>query len=80
MKVKSIKGTRSTATVLFEDNKAIVLTGELTTEPKFYADISSIKKWEPPFENDLITEEIKKDIIKSVEDHSKTAEVKVVFD
>jgi hypothetical protein len=80
MQVKSIKGTRSTATVLFEDSKAIVLTGELTTEPKFYADISSIKKWKPPFESDLTTEEVKKDIIKSVEEHSKTIEVKVVFD
>lgn len=51
MKVKSIKGTRSTVVILFEDDKNIVLTGELTTEPKFYADISSINKWGSPFDN-----------------------------
>lgn len=62
------------------DNKKIIVNGEVTTTPVFYADINSFKKWESPFENILITEEEKKRIIKLIEEESKNSKVPVVFD
>lgn len=42
-------------------NKAVKVSRELTFSPQvFYADLSSLKKWEPPFDNELLTEIEKK--------------------
>jgi len=79
MNVKNIKGTRSTIEVEI-DNKQIIITGELTTTPIFYADIDSIKNWEPPYEQEPITENEKKEIISSIEKASKKGKIPVVFD
>jgi hypothetical protein len=79
MRINEIIGlTRGTIKVKI-DNKEIFITGELTMD-KFYADLLSIKKWEPPFENDVITESIKKDIVSSIERETKNAEIPIVFD
>ncbi|MDR6969175.1 16S rRNA G966 N2-methylase RsmD [Flavobacterium arsenatis] len=80
MKVKKITGTRDAVRIEFEDAKILLLTGELTITPEFYADIFSIIKWDPPFENEIITEDIKKQIIKSVEDYNKSTEIPIIFD
>lgn len=79
MNVKNINGTRSTIEVEI-DNKQIIITGELTTTPIFYADIDSIKNWEPPYEQEPITENEKKEIISSIEKASKKGKIPIIFD
>lgn len=80
MKIKKITGTRDSVRIEFEDAKILHLTGELTITPEFYADIFSITKWDPPFENEIITEDVKKQIVKSVEDYNKRTEIPIIFD
>jgi len=79
MRVNGIRGTRSHIYVDIED-KTICITGELTLTPAFYADISSIKHWESPFENKTIDEEMKEQIIKAIIDYTKDKEVKIYFE
>jgi hypothetical protein len=74
-----ISGTRSHIIVQF-DHRSVKITGELTTTPVFYADIISIKNWEPPYESVAITEKEKEEIIKRVTEETKDKEVKIVFD
>jgi hypothetical protein len=62
------------------NEKSILITGELTITPIFYADISSIKKWDPPYENEEIDDSTRNDIIESIENYTKEAKVKVLFD
>ncbi|TWP23457.1 hypothetical protein ETU10_06930 [Apibacter muscae] len=63
------------------DNKKMVLTGEGTTTPAFYADIKSMKNWEPPYENEKITELEKQEIIKVIEQMSqKQGEIPIYFE
>lgn len=74
-----VYGTRSYIIVEY-DHRAIKISGELTTEPAFYADISSISNWEPPYESIIVTEEEKQDLIKKVVEVTKSHEVRVYFD
>lgn len=80
MKVIKINGTRDTIRIEFEDAKILHLTGELTITPEFYADVFSINKWDPPFQNEIITEGVKNQIIKSIEDYNKSTKIPVIFD
>ncbi|OJX32931.1 MAG: hypothetical protein BGO86_13170 [Chryseobacterium sp. 36-9] len=80
MKIEYSILTPSKMKVTVDDKREIYISGEGTTEPKFYADIISIKKWEPPFDNEEITEELKNQIIKTIEKESKKRKVPVVFD
>ena len=63
-------------------DKKIRIMGELSAGPNyvFYAYINSFNKWEHPFENRLITEEEKQEIIKLVTEKSKDAKVKIIFE
>jgi len=61
------------------NEKKIVINGELTTTPIFYADIISIVKWETP-DNERINEIDKKEIIEFITNDSKTKKVKIIFD
>lgn len=79
MNIKSIKGTRSAIEVEI-DNKQIIITGELTTTPVFYADINSIKHWKPPYENEIITATERNEIIQAIERESKNKKVPIIFD
>lgn len=60
--------------------KRLLLTGEATTAPMFYADISSIKNWEPPHENISVTDAEKREIIRVVTAKSKESKVPIIFD
>ena len=63
------------------NNKVVKISGELTTTPAFYADINSIKNWEPPFQDIAITEEEKAEIIRrATEESQKEGHVKIYFD
>lgn len=79
MIVTKISGTRSYILVEF-DHRSIKILGELTTSPTFYADFNSIKKWEPPFDFEEITEEKKQQLVNAVLDYSANKELKIHFD
>ena len=74
-----IIGSRSYIIVDY-DHRNIKIIGELTTTPIFYADIASIKKWEPPFDNIEVTEKGKVNIIQRITDETKNKELKIIFD
>ena len=72
--------TRSKMLVEF-GNKKLYIQGEATMTPAFYADINSIKSWEPPFENIEISEEEKAELIKKItEESQKEGRIKIIFD
>ena len=71
-------GTRSYILVEF-DHRTVKISGELTSTPAFYASISSIKNWEPPFENIEITDEEKKQIVERVSNEDN-GELKIIFE
>lgn len=68
--------------ILKYKGKSMHILGEgiISEQPTFYAYINSMNKWEPPFENILITEEEKQEIIKLVTAKSKNDKVKIVFE
>ena len=70
--------TRSFILVEF-DHRTVKISGELTSAPAFYASISSIKNWEPPFENIEITDEEKKQIVERVSKENR-GELKIIFE
>jgi len=74
-----ITGTRSYILVEF-DYRTIKIAGELTTVPAFYADINSIKNWESPYDNIIITEEEKKEIIKRILQETEDKAFKIYFE
>ena len=71
--------TPSKMEVKYEGKKMLV-TGEITIAPIFYADISSMKKWEPPYESIFITEFERDEIIEGITSKSKKTKIPVVFD
>lgn len=64
--------------IVFNEKK-VVISGELTTSPVFYADILSLVKWEMP-DNKYISEEEIIEIIEFITYDSSTQKVKVLFD
>lgn len=74
-----ITGDRSTIWVEI-NGKIVKIEGELTTTPAFYAEANSIKNWEFPFENILISSKEKEEIIQKIEEYSKKTKVKIIFD
>lgn len=62
------------------EGKSLIITGELTTTPIFYADINSIKKWEYPHNEIIINDEERENIIKQIQEKTKDAVVKIIFD
>ncbi|MDM1044322.1 hypothetical protein HX004_05645 [Myroides sp. 1354] len=80
MKVEYSILTPSTMKIIVDNKKEMYIQGEGTTEPKFYADIDSIKNWEPPYEQEPITENEKKEIISSIEKASKKGKIPIIFD
>ena len=71
---------RSCIKVLTDEGKEIIIQGELTLTPKFYADFSSINKWESPFENEVFSEQMKKKLAYQIINESLSTEVPVVFE
>ncbi len=71
--------SRGCMLVKYGDRQAKI-SGELTFTPVFYADIKSIKNWEPPYENIPVTEEEKAEIIKRITEETKDKKLKIYFD
>ncbi|MFY9307570.1 MAG: Imm74 family immunity protein [Bacteroidia bacterium] len=60
-------------------NRNALISGELTFEPPvFYADLNSFKNWNPPFDNETISEDEKKKIINYI--MSINSPTKIVFE
>ena len=74
-----ITGTRSYILVEY-DYRTLKIEGELTATPAFYADKNSIKFWEKPHDNILITEEEKDEIIDKIIEESKNTGLKIYFE
>ena len=62
------------------NGKKLHISGEITTTPAFYADISSIKYWEPPNEKDEVSNEEKEEIIKVISAKSMSRNIRVFFE
>lgn len=61
------------------DGKSLIITGELTTTPIFYANINSIEYWEFPY-NKKVTEEEKQKIINIITEETKNSAIRIIFD
>jgi predicted transport protein len=73
-----ITGTRSTVTIE-ENGKKLILSGELTTEPSFYADRDSIQYWVTENGKISITEEEKLDLINRIIEESRKCNFTINF-
>ena len=62
------------------DGKILFIQGEATITPAFYAEIASIKHWEKPYEEVVISEDEKRKIINKVIEKTKNGPIKVYFD
>lgn len=80
MKVTKFEGLGRGLIKVWFDDKSILISGELTMTPKFYADIFSIKNWEYPFDKEEITDKKRIEIINAIEDFSKKGKIPVVFE
>lgn len=74
-----ITGTRS-ALIIDTEGKTLIIKGELTVAPAFYADSDTIGYWEPPYDDIKISDEEKLRIIDEVKKYNETQEVKVIFE
>lgn len=64
-----------------KDDKKIIIRGEATLAPAFYADVKSIVKWEPPYDKEEISEQEKTELIqKIIEESLKEDRIRVYFD
>ena len=63
------------------DNKSVIISGEVTIIPVFYADMNSFCNWNYPFDKEKITEIEKKEIIDFITiDSCRDGETKIIFD
>jgi hypothetical protein len=74
-----ITGTRSTVTIE-ENGKKLILSGELTTEPAFYADRDSMQYWLTEKGNVSITEDEKTELILRITEESRKRNFPINFD
>ncbi len=72
-------GTRSYILVEF-NNRTVKIKGELTTTPAFYANLSSIRNWESPYDTIEVTEDEKKEIVRRVNEENRNDQVKIIFE
>lgn len=79
MLIKDIKGTRSYVTVYLED-RSIVIQGELTLTPAFYANKNSISKWNEPYQNIVITDKEKDELVQKIIQFTDNLEIKILFE
>lgn len=78
-----VTGTRSWICFDLENGYSIKATGELLSNHRFAVDTDSLKKWEPPHENEFITKEQIKEIMDMVEETINKSEgciIKIFFD
>lgn len=61
------------------ESKSTTIQGELIFDPPtFYANLNSLKNWDPPFENEEIEKHQKMEIIEFISNHS--FHTKIIFE
>jgi len=80
MKITKFEGIGKGLIKIYFGDRVIQILGELTMTPIFYAYASSIKNWDSPDEKEIIDDNLKSKIIKSIEDYTKNTKVKVIFE
>ena len=76
-----ITGTRGIIWFDLENGYVMKAEGELTLEDIFYVNKISMKSWEPPYENEVVTDEQIDNIIKQVEAEAREDDsIKIIFD
>lgn len=68
--------------ILKIEGKKMIIQGEIALDPpSFNAYFGSIKNWEPPYENEKISDGFKYKIIKALlEESRKEGNVRILFD
>ena len=74
----SITGTMSYIKVEIE-GKTVKIEGEKVIGG-FIAFKNTIKNWEPPYENEIIDEKLKQEIIQKVSDKTKNSHLVITFE
>jgi len=77
-KIIKIEGINRGLIRVFIDDMNLLISGELTTTPVFYANLNSIIKWENSGLE--ICKEDKEQIIKLVIEFSENSQIKIFFD
>jgi len=63
------------------NNKMVIVSGEMTLTPIFYANINDFFCWSYPFEHEKITEKEREKIVKFITQESqKEGKTKIIFD
>ena len=74
----NITGTMSYIKVEIE-GKTVKIEGEKVIGG-FIAFKNTIKNWEPPYENEIIDEKLKQEIIQKVSDKTKNSHLEITFE
>ena len=74
-----IHGTRSRMTIEF-DHRSVTLTGELTLDATFYADLRSLKNWDPPYDAVVITDDEKRAIVEGAVTEAAKTGTRIVWE
>ena len=73
-----ITGTRSYILVEY-DHRTARITGELTIKPEFYANVNSMRYWEPPYDNIEITKAEKEYMINKIKQQNNP-DFQIIFE
>lgn len=77
--ISDIRGSMFYVTIHYDNGYAIKVSGELLPGAKFIAYKSSIKAWEAPHEQEILTPEMKAKLIADVEKSNGPENVNIKF-
>lgn len=77
--ISDIRGGMHYVTITYDNGYAIKVSGELFPGATFIAYKKSIKKWEPPHDNEPLTTSMKEKLIFDTEKCNEPGKVKIVF-
>lgn len=78
--VSDIRGGMTYVTVAYDNGYAVKVGGELFPKATFIAYKSSIKNWEAPHEQEILTPEMKNKLIADVEKLNAPGKVTIKFE
>lgn len=78
--ITDIRGGLDYATITYDNGYVIKVYGQLMPGANFIAYKSSIKKWEAPYDMELLTTEMKEKLIADVESKNSPEKVNIIFE
>ena len=78
--ISDIRGGMFYVTITYDNGYAIKVSGELFPGATFIAYKSSIKKWEPPYEQETLTPEMVTKLVADVEKGNSPGKVNIKFE